>query len=710
MRREDHGLLTGATAFTADIAPNGALALVFVRSTVAHGVLKGLELSAARALDGVLAVYDAADLRALGAQPMPCGIVTPGQRMTALPLLASDRVTYVGQPLAVVAAVDEYVACDGAALVQVEVEPLPVVMGMEAALAPDAPLLHPEWGTNVLAESVVSGGVLDDAVAAAVVSVCSTLRVQRQAPASMEGRACAADLGGDGRVTAWVSTQSAHQAKMMIAAACGWPAERLRVICPAVGGSFGLKEYAYPEEAVSCLVAADLGRPVCWAEDRRENLTSACHARESVIELELHASSDGRVLAVEGKWLWDVGGHPSAHGLGPAQWGATMLTGPYRVAATRIAVTGVVTNKAPIGGYRGYGGPQAHLAMERALDVLASELGLGGEEIRRRNLLSADELPTAMPTGVPIDSGDHLAAFEEMVVMARAAALETAPVFPGGAIGVGVAPYAMSSGVGPSEVAVAAGMEPSFETVRLAVDEDGCAVVHVPTSAQGQGHLTLLADVAAGALGWPGERVRVIAGDSDLTPYSPLSAVGSRTAVVVASVVRRAALELGASLERVPRADWPGRSVEATLDPPGAPMTYGAHAAVVEVDPALGTVAVRRYLALDDCGPRLQPEIVEGQLRGGIAQGIGSALLEELRFDADGTPLSGSFSDYLLPTAAVVPHIDFIVRETPGGVKGVGEAGVFGPAATIAQAVDDALGRRGRRSLELPLTPERVLA
>src|SRR5581483_7134668 len=214
----------------------------------------------------------------------------------------------------------------------------------------------------------------EGAAAEAAVSVRSTLRVQRQAPASMEGRACVADRCDDGRVTAWVSTQSAHHAKTMISAACGWPAERLRVICPAVGGSFGLKEYAYPEEAVTCLVAADLGRPVCWAEDRRENLTSACHARESVIELELHGSSDGLVLAVEGTWLWDVGGHPSAHGLGPARWGATMLTGPYRVAASRIVVTGVVTNKAPIGGYRGYGGPQAHLAMERALDVLASEL------------------------------------------------------------------------------------------------------------------------------------------------------------------------------------------------------------------------------------------------------------------------------------------------------------------------------------------------
>jgi carbon-monoxide dehydrogenase large subunit len=734
MRREDPGLLTGRTRFASDIAPPGSLHLVFVRSRVAHGTIDELDLAGARDLPGVVGVYGPDDLASLGIRPMPCSWLTEGQAMTSIPPLAESVIAYAGQPLAAVVAEDLYLAEDAAAAI------IPRITPHEAVLDATA-------GATVT-EIEVGGGDTAARLAGSEVTITARLHVQRHAAAPMEGRATVAQPDPEtGRVTVWLSTQAAHHARAAIAATCGWSEDRLRAICPAVGGSFGLKEHVYPEDAVVCLLAAHLGRPVRWVEDRRENLTGACHARESIIELELGADAHGRVQAIEGTWLWDMGGHPSTHGLGPARCGAAVITGPYRIDACRIRVRGVLTNKTPIGGYRGYGGPQAHLAMERALDVLAAGLGLSPAEIRRRNLLTADELPRSMPSGVELDSGDYLGAFEEMLAATEAAAAETGPS-DGGRIGHGVAPYVMISGMGPSKGAVGSGLDHgSYEIAHVRMQHDGTALVHVGTSAQGQGHQTLLAAVAAQALGLHPEQVRVLTGDTDLTPYSPVSAIGSRTAAVVAATVRAACAPLADKLRRqaahrfggtaddidlhavpvpvlarevlagldVPDGLEPGLDSVATLDPPATTMTYGVHGVVTEVDPELGTVRLRRYLALDDCGPRLQPAIVEGQLRGAIAQGVGSALLEELRYDQDGTPLTTGFDTYLMPLADTVVPIEFRIRETPsavprGGAKGVGEAGVFGPPAVIAQAVDDALGRPADPSTQLPFTPERVIA
>jgi carbon-monoxide dehydrogenase large subunit len=757
MRREDPGLLTGRTRFTGDLSPRGTLELVFVRSRLAHGEIRALELGAARALPGVAGVYGPDELRRMGGRPMPCSWLTEGQQMTAIPLLAETAVHYTGQPLAAVLAEDLYVAEDAAALVEATIAALPAVVDVESALAPGAPVLHPDWGSNLVAEVEVGGGDVEGEMARSEVRINTRLSFQRQAPAPMEGRGAVAEPDPEsGRVTAWLSTQGAHHARGAIAAACGWSDDRLRVICPAVGGSFGLKEYAYPEEAVVCLLAASTGRPVRWLEDRRENLIGGCHARESIIDLELGADADGHVSAVAGTWLWDVGGHPSSHGLGPPRFGAALLTGPYRIDACRILVRGVVTNKTPIGGYRGYGSPQAHLAMERAMDALAGSLGISTDEIRRRNLLSAHELPRSVPSGITLDSGGYLEAYEEMLVAVGEAAEETEPG-EGGRVGAGVTPYVMISALGPSKGAVGSGLDHgSYETAHVRMHHDGTTVVHVGTSAQGQGHATLLAGVAAQTLGVLEDQVRVVSGDTDLTPFSPVSAVGSRTAAVVATAVRAACAPLADKLSRqaahrlacepeevvlsggearavagmvavaelafqilggLEVADGlePGLDSVATVDPPAMALTYGVHGAVVEVDPVIGTVTVRRYLALDDCGPRLRPATVEGQLRGGILQGIGSALLEELRYDADGTPLSTGFGDYLLPIATTAPPIEFRVRETPspalpGGAKGVGEAGVIGPPAAIAQAVDHALTRHADALTRLPLTPKRVIA
>jgi carbon-monoxide dehydrogenase large subunit len=739
VRREDPGLLSGRARFASDIKPAGTAQLVFVRSTVAHGEIRELDLDHARRSPGVIGVYSARELRALGIRAMPCSWVTDGQLVTALEPLAVSTVHYSGQPVAAVLAEDLYKAYDAANAVSAQIDPRPALLDPERALDDDAPLLHPDWRSNLVAEIEIGGGEVEDALARSEVRLTTKLYFQRQAAAPMEGRATVAQPDVEtGRVTAWVSTQAAHHARAAIAASCGWSEDRLRVICPAVGGGFGLKEYVYPEDAVVCLLAASTGRPVRWVEDRRENLTGACHARESVIELELGADRDGRVNAVSGTWLWDVGGHPSSHGLGPPRCGAAVITGPYRIDACRVLIRAVVTNKTPIGGYRGYGTPQAQLALERALDALAARLGITPEEVRLVNLLSAGELPRAMPCGVELDSGDYVGAYQQMLAATRTAAAETEPSS-GAVIGAGVVPYVLLSGVGPSKGAAGSGLDlGSFETAHVRIHRDGSTVVHVGTSAQGQGHATLLAGVAADALGISEDGVRVVAGDTDLTPYSPVSAIGSRTAVVVAEAVRAACAPLASKLARqaayrpglkheqlvdelitghdlAPGLD-PGLDSVATVDPPATAVTYGVHGAVVEVDRALGTIVVRRYLAFDDCGPRLAPSIVEGQLRGGIVQGVGSALLEELRFDpADGTPLSTGFSDYLMPIATTMPPIEFLVAETPspslpGGAKGVGEAGIIAAPAAIAQALDAALARPADPVTRMPLTPERVSA
>jgi carbon-monoxide dehydrogenase large subunit len=763
-RREDKRLVTGRGRYTTDILPDRVLHAHFVRSPLPHARVAGLDASAALELPGVVGVWAADDIAQLGAQSFPMSWITEGQRLCSTPLLARDAVRFVGQQIAVVVAGDPYLAEDAAELVRVDLEPRPVLANVEDSLRPDAPLLYEEWGTNVIAEIDCGGGDVDAAFEQGAVRVRRTVRVQRQAVCPMEGRAVVAayDAATD-RVVAHISTQGAHHARDVISRVCGWDRDDLRVVCPDVGGGFGTKEYPYAEDALVCLLARTLRRTVRWIEDRREGFLSSGQARETTIDLELAATAEGRVLGVRGTLDYDLGGQPSGQGIGPARFGADLMTGPYAIGACLIRARGVVTTKVPAGAYRGYGAPQACFAIERLLDTLADELGLDRVEVRRRNLISAEQQPWHMPSGLRVDSGDYPAALESVVERLDLSSLrreQRKARADGRLIGMGVVPHVMASGMTKSSILGQSGQDHgSFETAHVRMDSSARVVVFVGTSSQGQGHETALAGLAADRLGVADEAVRVVGGDTDMTPYSPVSAAGSRVGPVVASTVQIAADQVADKLRRLaahqlgcassdielrdghacrrsesdqqislrdiahaahtafdlPDGEVPGLEGLATLDPEHGTFSFAVHAAVVEVDPRMGAIDILRYVALHDCGRRLNPAIVEGQVLGGLAQGLGAALLEDMRYDPEtGQPVTTSFLDYLLPTAATMPDVELMFTETPtaefsSGAKGIAEAGIIAPPAVIAAAVEDAVRPGAGQVLSLPITPPRVL-
>lgn len=774
-RREDRRLITGRASFTDDFDPLGALHVSVVRSTVAHARIVRLDVSAALALPGVVAAIAASDLDRLGVGELPVSWVHPGQRGLSSPLLAREKVLYVGQPIVIVLAEDEYVAEDAAGRVAVEYEPLPVVVDVEAALAEGAPILHEDWGVNELVEAVVEGGDISEAFASAAVLLARRYRVQRQAGSPLEPRAAVADHDRERKqIVLRSSLQGPHYARTVICAVCGWTEDRLRVIAPDVGGGFGVKDHAYPEDVLVCALAERFDRPVKWVEDRREHFLATVHSRQQLWDVELAASEHGEVLGVRGRVIYDIGGHSSNHGIGPARMSADMLLGPYAVANYRMEVVGAVTNKVPIGAYRGFGSPQATFVMERLMDTLAARLGRDRAQLRRQNMIR--EHPCTTPAGYTYDSGDYVAALDralELLKRSDACKPSDDAHKPSGARsredgrhccrGIGIASFVQPAGLAPSKVLAEAGVAyGSYESVTVRIGPDGRASVLVPTPSQGQGHATTLAQVCAEQLGLDHERdISVVQGDTARTPYSPAGAVGSRVASIAGAAVLRAServagrlrslaadileaseadIELvdgaavikGTPARRVPIPELARRTYSSapfagdaacaeqdgasrleeseTYDPAASTFPYGTHAALVEIDRDTGAVSVLRYVVVSDCGVLLNPTIVEGQIIGGVAQGIGGAVLEELVYDDGGQLLTASFMDYLLPTAAEVPsieieHMEIPAPDIPGGAKGAGEAGTLAPAAVLASAVSDALGVE---ITELPLGPETI--
>ncbi|HEX4805766.1 MAG TPA: xanthine dehydrogenase family protein molybdopterin-binding subunit [Conexibacter sp.] len=765
-RAEDPRLLRGEGCFTADLLPAGTLHMAVVRSPLAHGELRAIDAAPALALDGVRAVWTAADLAERGVRELPICWISAGQKQRSTPLLARERVHYVGQPLAVVVAEDPYLAEDAAELVALELEPLPVVTGVEQALAPDAPLLHPAWGDNTFAVHRAGSGDPDAAFAADdAVIVRGRFHVHRHAGMPMEGRAAlAVHDPREQRTTAWLTCQVPHHTRTVLCEVLGWEEPRLRVIPPDVGGAFGVKEFPYPEDAIVCLLAAELGRPVRWVEDRREHFLSAVHAREQTWEAELAADPDGRVRAVRGRILYDAGGHPSSQGIGVARVGADMMLGPYDVRHYRMEIVGVATNKVPAGAYRGFGRPQATFVLERLLDLLAKRLGADPVELRRRNLIASEQQPYANAAGHVYDGGDYPAAYARALELAGWAgfrAAQAAARAEGRLLGFACCPFVMAAGLASSRVLGAIGLaHGGYETVQLRMDPTGKLTVLCGSASQGQGHATVLAQAAADRLGLdPARDVVVRLGDTAATPYASASAIASRVGSVAGGAVVLAADALGEKLRRIaahaleasegdvelrdgraqvrgsaaaglslaevahiahlghdlPEGVAPGLELGETFEPPGSSYPYATHAAVVEVEPATGAVRILRYVVVHDSGTLLNPAIVEGQIRGAVAQAIGGALLEQLVYDDGGQLVTTSFMDYLLPTAADVPPIEVELRATPapgipGGMKGVGEAGTVAPAALLANAVLDALGDPALEVSALPLTPERVWA
>jgi aerobic carbon-monoxide dehydrogenase large subunit len=744
-RREDERLLRGRGRFVADVSFPGQLHAAFARSPFAHARLGRIDASAALEVPGVVAVLTAADLPAGPMPPFlwdapPSALVEhlrPMLRPCHPPLLPGDRVRFVGQAVAVVLAESRYAAEDALERLDVEydaLEPLPTV---ERALAPGAPVVHEGWDDNVAVRFTVRKGDPGAAERAAAVVVDERVHVQRQAGLPMETRGAVA-VPEDGRLTVWSATQNAHPLRRAVSRVTGLGEELVDVIAPDVGGGFGTKGVLYPEDLVVALAALRFGRPVKWIEDRIEHMQSAIHAREQDHEIRLALSAAGEILALVDRFVVDTGAF-NPLGLVIPYNTIAHLMGPYRVPAMEAVGTCVITTKVPTAPYRGAGRPEAVFAVERALDRAAAELGIDRFEIRRRNLVRPDEMPfeagilyrDARP--LVLDSGDY----PETLRRARALIDEDVPTpGDGRAVGVGVACYVEGTGIGP------------FEGAAVRVATDGAVTVHTGACSQGQAHETVFAQICADALGVSFEDVRVVTGDTRGIERG-WGTVASRSAVVAGNAVADAAgvvrdrllaaagerleasaEDLAIERDRVVVRGAPERAVtldeisrthpealEATEyhEPPTVTWASGVHAARVAVDADTGVVDVLRYVVVHDCGTVVNPVVVDGQVHGGVAQGIGGALYEEVVFGEDAQLLNATMADYLVPTATEVPSLTLDHLETPSplnplGIKGVGEGGAVPVPAVIASAVEDALSGSGVIVRRTPLSPAAVRA
>jgi carbon-monoxide dehydrogenase large subunit len=762
-RREDPRFLRGEGRFVDDVKLAGMLHATFLRSPHAHARIVAIRTAAAAAMPGVVRVLTPDDLRRW-LKPLPLfGAAPPGLaaairfdvRQAAQYALCRDRARHVGEIVAMVVADTRARAEDAAERIEVDWEPLPAVVDLDAAVAPSAPLVHPDWGTNVGIAFTHGIGDVDGAFAAADVTIDETFFIQRYVGMPIETRGVVAAWDRrDGTLTTWNSTQVSHFVQQGLTVALELPPHKIRVIAPDLGGGFGTKASGYPEDALIPIAAIVLGRPVKWIEDRREHMMASAHARHQVHRIRLAARRDGTILGLRDHIRLDLGAYNV--------WGIVLpyntvahLIGPHRIRNMRVDVEAIVTSKTPNAPYRGAGRPETVFAMDRAVDRLARALAMDPAEIRRRNYIRADELPYdfGMPyrDGNPLvyDSGDFPAALEAALEAAGYAEfrreqdrLRAQGVYRG----IGLSGYVEGTAIGP------------FEGVTVKIDLSGRAVVATGAVNSGQGHETSFAQVAADALGIPIEWVTVVGGDTAAVPFG-VGTFASRSAVtagssivdacgqVKAKLVAAAAALLEAAAADVEIEDGrafvrgaPGsalplaRVVQASIPTFARPgvatpdfeasayhhvptVTYASavHVAQVEVDVGTGHVTLRRYLVAHDCGKVINPIIVEGQVHGGVAQGVGGALYEEMVYDEQGQLLTGSFMDYLVPTAMELPPIDTVHLEYPSprnplGIKGLGEGGAISPPAAIANAIEDALQPFGVKVTETPLSPARVLA
>jgi carbon-monoxide dehydrogenase large subunit len=758
-RVEDPRLLTGAGQFTADRIVPGALHIAFRRSDQAHARIAAIDTTTAAAMPGVAAVFSAADL---------AGVVGPVRAIsrmadyhaTDIYPLACGKVRYVGEPVAAVLADSRNLAEDAAERIEIEYEPLPPLVDPEKAAAPDAPLLHDEAGTNALAVREFARGDAKAALAGAAVRVGGRFRFHRKAPAAMEPRAYLAEWDrGRRALTLTGSTQVPGIIRDLLADLLDMPGSRLRVVATQVGGGFGGKASLYPEEILCAALARHLGRAVRWTGTRLEDIATTSHGFDEIVDAELGLDAEGNIVALEAEAIGDVGAYsiyPWTAALEPVQV-VSFLPGPYRVPAYRGRTRAVATNKAPMGPYRGVGRPIAAFVTERLVDMGAAKLGLDPVELRRRNLVSAAEFPYRAASGIVWDRSGFVECLDGACAAIDYPALRAAQAkarAEGRLYGVGVASYAELTGIG-SRISAAPGMpiNTGTETATIRLDSTGAVTGAFGIASHGQGLETTLAQVIADELGARFEDIEIFQGDSAVVAhgtgsYASRSAVLAGGAATAAArllkerVIRAASHLLEAAVEDIDAADGKvfvagtdrsmtfrelakavysemGRlprdareelEVTKVYDPYFGTTTSAAHIAALEVDPETGRVTIHRYVVAEDCGRVINPMIVEGQVHGAVAQGIGAALHEELIYDADGQLLTASLADYAIPIAGEVPaietrHIETELPATLGGFRGMGEGGTIGAPAAIANALADALGFD---ILELPMTPERI--
>ncbi len=758
-RKEDDRFMRGRGRFVADLQLAGQYEAAFVRSPYAHARILRIDTSD----DDRAPLFTAEDLA--GVRPIRAVSALPGFKPSAQPPLAAGKVRHVGEPVAVCLAGDRAAAEDRADRVAVEFEPLPAVADMLRARSPDAPLIHEEWGDNVFLETLVDGD-LAGAAGRAAVKLRRRLRTARQCMAPIEGRGVVAEWDGRlDQLTVHSATQLPHILRTGLAECLGLDHGRIRVIAPDVGGGFGYKGVLLPEEVCVCWLAMRLGRPVRWIEDRREQLTANANCREHHYDITAYADETGRLLALDAEAIVDAGAYsayPFSACLEAAQV-ASILPGVYDFAAYRCRTWSVASNKPPILPYRGVARAGVCFAMESILDAVAHAVGREPHEVRRDNLVPPQAMPFDNVTAKHFDSGDYpecLRRAVEAIDLAGLRARQRGRAADERPLGVGVAIFCEQAAHGTS---VYAGwgipMIPGFEQAGARLTPDGVLELRVGAHSHGQGLETSLAQVAHEILGIDPADVRVVHGDTALTPYST-GTWGSRCMVMAGGAVAAACRELAGRLARIGarllqtdeanvrladgRLAGPAGSVSIAdvgrtwylspqdlpedVDPAGLEVTagykpvrdsgtfsYAAHAASVAVDTETGQVEILDYVVVEDGGVLVNPMIVEGQVFGGAAQGIGTALYEEMPFAEDGQPLAPTLADYLLPGSTEVPDMRIRHMETPSpyttfGQKGIGEGGAIGPPAAIANAVNDALRPLGAEIRELPITPARLLA
>jgi carbon-monoxide dehydrogenase large subunit len=765
-RVEDPRFLLGRGRYIDDIVLPGMLHAAFVRSPFPHGDIISIEREAALGLEGIHGVMTGQDIVGR-AQPIACDSMYPTWQGSLFPALAADRVRFAGEAVAAVVAESRYQAEDAAEVIEVEYEPREAVASIQDAVRPDAPRLHEGWEDNFFVKRHYTGGDPDAAFSQAHGRLRLEMKNHRHSGIPLETRGCIAEYDPvEGQLTLWTSTQIPHLVRTGLADSLGMPENRIRVVAPELGGGFGIKGHLFPEEITVAVLAMDTGRPVKWIEDRREHLLACIHAREHEHTIEVAYSEEGEILALRAEIYVDCG----AYSVYP--WTATMdggmalgiLPGPYLIRNYECSAFSVATNKCPLGPYRGVARPAACFSIERTMDKVAEALNMDPVEIRRRNLVKKDQFPYTSVTGLVYDSGSFVEALDKVCELADYDGLRRMQEEErkrGRYLGIGVATYTEQTAHTTNEF-IKRGVPIIFgyDTAIVRMDPSGGVTVYVSTHSHGQGHETTIAQLVADELAIPLQDVKLGFGDTSNTPYG-MGTFASRSAVLAGGAAQLAAtrvknmlvkfgahhletdendVELEAGAVRVKGASSRAVSVSQLarwayhrpeklpegMDPilewvssydagPGTgTFANSAQVAVVDVDPETGGVKVLSYKVVEDCGRMINPTIVEGQVHGGIAQGLGGALMEELIYDSDGQPLTTTFLDYLLPGTTDIPSIEVAHLETPspftiGGIKGMGEGGAIAPGAVLAAAVEDAIRTFGSVFVnEVPLTPQRV--
>jgi carbon-monoxide dehydrogenase large subunit len=756
--RKHIALLQGKATFTDDLKLPNMVYAYFLRSPYAHARIKKIDYRKALELPGVVYVLTGKE----ESRPLVYWMEKEGMRKPERYSLAKDKVRYVGEPIAVVAAETRAIAEDAVELIEVEYEPLPAVVDAEKALEEGAPLLYEEWGDNILYKEVFKSGAEEKFKEADLV-VRERLVSNRYSPTPIETRAVLSYLDTEkNQLTVWTSTQFPHVVRTFLSQVLDFPENRIRVIAPSVGGGFGIKSAIFPDEVSVVILSMKLGRPVKWVEDRKEHILVAGHERQQVHYVECAVKKDGTLLAVKDRIIADFG----ASGMfwtevQPAMLTAASMPGPYRLKHYDFELNCVATNKAPCGPHRGFGRPVAAFVIERMMDIIARKLDMSPEEVRLKNMIDKNELPWKTPIGVLYDSGDYKEVLRRTLKLANYEQLKKEKEElrkQGRYIGLGMATYVEYTAPASSRLQGPLGWFVSgWESCRLVIDPTGKATAYLGTSSQGQAHETVFAQIVADALGARLEDVVVKEGDTEYSPYG-FGAWASRSTVVTGGAcikasrkIREKMYRIASHMLRVPPEDLDAKDsiifsrkepskfvtfqqvadiairfssklpegLEPGLDvvvfyEPESPTTcsYATHLAVVEVDRETGNVKLLKYFVVDDSGVVVNPLTLAGQLHGALAHGIGGAMLEELLYDQDGQLLGSTFVDYLLPTASVMPEIIHDYIETPsltlGGFKGMGEGGAIPTAAAISNAVEDALSDLGAIVRELPLKPENV--